>query len=75
MAEQGWAPLGDRILREYSYKAGDPTDPAPTVKYAKTYKDIKAMPIMPQLVQLAVQQMVLLHAVDCVPKGVFLCSK
>jgi hypothetical protein len=39
------------------------------VRYAKTWTEIKALPIMQQLLDLSVQQMVLLHAVDCVPRG------
>lgn len=65
----GWAPVGARLLREYSQTAGDPVDSAPTVKYAKTWTEIKALPIMQQLLSLAVQQMVMLHAVDVVPRG------
>jgi hypothetical protein len=64
----GWAPVGARLLREYSTTAGT-VESAPTVKYAKTWKEIKALPVMQQLVSLAVQQMVMLHAVDTVPRG------
>jgi hypothetical protein len=39
------------------------------VRYAKTWREIKALPIVPQLVTMAVQQMVLLHAVDTMPRG------
>lgn len=64
----GWAPVGARILREYSASAGT-VETAPTVKYAKTWTEIKALPVMQQLLSLAVQQMVLLHAVDTFPRG------
>jgi len=64
----GWAPVGARLLREYSATAGT-VETAPTVRYAKTWTEIKALPIMQQLLTLAVQQMVMLHAVDCVPRG------
>lgn len=64
----GWAPVGARLLREYSTTAGT-VESAPTVKYAKTWTEIKALPIMQQLLSLAVQQMVMLHAVDAVPRG------
>lgn len=64
----GWAPVGARILREYSATAGT-VDTAPTVRYAKTWTEIKALPVMQQLLSLAVQQMVLLHAVDTFPRG------
>lgn len=64
----GWAPVGARLLREYSQTAGT-VETAPTVKYAKTWTETKALPIMQQLLSLAVQQMVLLHAVDTVPRG------
>jgi hypothetical protein len=69
----GWAPVGARLLREYSQTAGDPVDSAPTVKYAKTWTEIKALPIMQQLLSLAVQQMVMLHAVDTFPRGESAC--
>lgn len=64
----GWAPVGARLLREYSATAGT-VETAPTVRYAKTWTEIKALPIMQQLLELSVQQMVMLHAVDTVPRG------
>jgi hypothetical protein len=64
----GWAPVGARLLREYSATAGT-VETAPTVRYAKTWTEIKALPIMQQLLELSVQQMVMLHAVDTIPRG------
>lgn len=64
----GWAPVGERLLREFS-QTHAAAESAPTVRYAKTWREIKALPIVPQLVTMAVQQMVLLHAVDTMPRG------
>ena len=65
----GWSPVGARVLREYSQQQTAPLESAPTVRYAKTWTEIKALPVMQQLLSLSVQQMVMLHAVDAFPKG------
>lgn len=64
----GWAPVGARLLREFSQTAA-PVESGPTVRYAKTWTEIKALPIMKQLLVLSTQQMILLHAVDTLPRG------
>lgn len=64
----GWAPVGQRLLNEYREGSTD-LDTAPTSRFLKTWKEIKAMQSMGNLVELAVGQMRLLHAVDTFPRG------
>lgn len=64
----GWSGMGQRILFEGQQAAQD-EQAAPTSRFVKTWREIKDMAIMSQLVQLAVGQMQLLHAVDTFPRG------
>jgi hypothetical protein len=60
--------MGQRILFE-GQQGLENEQAAPTSRFVKTWREIKDMPIMDKLVQLAVGQMQLLHAVDTFPRG------
>lgn len=72
---QGWSQIGARLLSEYGSTTTAPQH-VPTVRYAKTWAELKALPIMRELLELAVQHMALLHAVDTLPRGtrVLVCA-
>jgi hypothetical protein len=64
----GWSGMGQRILFE-GQQGVQNEQAAPTSRFIKTWREIKDMSIMDKLVQLAVSQMQLLHAVDTFPRG------
>jgi hypothetical protein len=64
----GWSGMGQRILFE-GQQGVQNEQAAPTSRFVKTWREIKDLPIMNKLVQLAVGQMQLLHAVDSFPRG------
>lgn len=68
MNNYGWAPVGQRLLKEYGDES-TPAESAPTMRFAKTWGEIKGMQTMKNLLGLAVNHMRLLHAVDTFPRG------
>lgn len=68
MTSYGWAPVGQRLLSEYGNETA-PVESAPTMRFAKTWGEIKGMQTMKDLLNLAVDHMRLLHAVDTFPRG------
>ena len=68
MTPYGWAPVGQRLLKEYGAESV-PADTTPTMRFAKTWGEIKGMQTMQNLLGLAVDHMRLLHAVDTFPRG------
>lgn len=68
MTSYGWAPVGQRLLKEYADGTSLP-ESVPTMRFAKTWGEIKGMQTMKSLSGLAVEHMRLLHAVDTFPRG------